>query len=110
MAGGRVDDTMNLGGIKTSSAEIERVLNQAEGVRETAAVAVVDNGPSELAVFVVLEDPPSESNLPDLQRVMNGLLKTQLNPLFRVSRVVISENLPRTASGKVMRRSLRDGA
>ncbi|MCH2177828.1 MAG: AMP-binding protein [Mariniblastus sp.] len=110
MAGGRVDDTMNLGGIKTSSAEIERVLNQAEGVRETAAVAVVDNGPSELAVFVVLEDPLSESNLPDLQRVMNGLLKTQLNPLFRVNRVVISENLPRTASGKVMRRSLRDGA
>ena len=39
-AHGRVDDTMNLGGIKVSSAEIEQVLNTVSGVRETAAVAV----------------------------------------------------------------------
>jgi acetyl-CoA synthetase len=53
-AGGRVDDTMNLGGIKTSSAELERVLNQVPGVRETAAVAWSESGgPDELHVFYV---------------------------------------------------------
>ena len=44
VAGGRVDDTMNLGGIKVSSAEIEKVLNTIEGVVETAAIAVPAGG------------------------------------------------------------------
>ena len=44
---GRVDDTMNLSGIKVSSAEIEEVLNGVKGIQETAAVAVSpkDGGP-----------------------------------------------------------------
>jgi acetyl-CoA synthetase len=104
-AGGRVDDTMNLGGIKTSSAEIERVLNQLPGVTETAAVASSDQGgPDELVVFVVGDT----SLQPDsLIREMNKQLKSQLNPLFKVSSVKLVPSLPRTASGKVMRRELR---
>ena len=51
---GRADDTMNLGGIKVSSAEIERVLQTVPGVGETAAVAVSPGGgPSLLVVFAV---------------------------------------------------------
>jgi acetyl-CoA synthetase len=109
-AGGRADDTMNLGGIKVSSVEIERVLNQIEPIRETAAVAVSGDGagPTQLVVFAVLV----ESNLPidasALQKEMNGLLKSQLNPLFKVSRMEVVESLPRTASNKIMRRLLRD--
>ena len=107
MAGGRVDDTMNLGGIKTSSSEIERVLNQVEAVRETAAVAFAKDGPAELVVFVVLDVPAPEVDLDVLKRSMNQCLKVRLNPLFRVSRVMVVDLLPRTASGKVMRRQLR---
>ena len=107
MAGGRVDDTMNLGGIKTSSSEIERVLNQVEAVRETAAVAFAKDGPAELVVFVVLDMPAPEVDLDVLKRSMNQCLKVRLNPLFRVSRVMVVDLLPRTASGKVMRRQLR---
>ena len=56
VAGGRVDDTMNLGGIKTSSAELERVMNQIDGIKETAAVAINEaGGPNSLVVFVVGE-------------------------------------------------------
>ena len=56
---GRVDDTMNLGGIKVSSAEIERVLDGVPGVLRTAAVAInpPGGGPSELVVFVVPREP-----------------------------------------------------
>lgn len=107
MAGGRVDDTMNLGGIKTSSSEIERVLNQVEAVRETAAVAFAKDGPAELVVFAVLDAPAAEVDLDVLKRSMNQCLKDHLNPLFRVSRVMAVDSLPRTASGKVMRRQLR---
>ena len=107
MAGGRVDDTMNLGGIKTSSSEIERVLNQLQVVRETAAVAFAQDGPAELAVFLVLDGPVEQVEMDDLKKSMNQRLKQQLNPLFRISRLIAVDRLPRTASGKVMRRELR---
>ena len=53
---GRVDDTMNLGGIKVSSAEIEGVLNSVNGIQEVAAIAVPppDGGPSQLVIYAVL--------------------------------------------------------
>ena len=50
---GRADDTMNLGGIKVSSAEIEDVLKFIPGVQEVAAVAVSPReGPSQLVIYV----------------------------------------------------------
>ena len=104
VAGGRVDDTMNLGGIKISSAEIERILNQIDGVKETAAVAVAKNGgPSELVVFTVTEVIDEIG----LRGVFNQCIREALNPLFKITRVERVDSLPRTASGKVMRRRLR---
>lgn len=106
IAGGRADDTMNLGGIKISSAEIERVLNQVDGVIETAAVAhCVDGGPDQLVVFSVTEPEMLASTI---LLSMNLALKKQLNPLFKISAVEIVSAMPRTASGKIMRRVLRD--
>ncbi len=107
---GRVDDTMNLSGIKVSSAEIEEVLNVVDGIQETAAVAVSpeDGGPSRLVIYTVLIAP--ESGGPAKQEVHDTLqvaLSQHLNPLFRIHDVVIVDALPRTASNKVMRRLLR---
>ena len=106
-AGGRVDDTMNLGGIKISAAEIEETLNRHALVRETAAVAVPTDGggPDQLVVFVV---PVGEQfNEDDLLRELNVLLREQLNPLFKISSIESRDSLPRTASNKIMRRELR---
>jgi len=103
---GRADDTMNLGGIKISSAEIERVFKEVDGIDETAAVAVPPpgGGPSQLVVFAVLSrQRPSEV----LEKELRTALRTKLNPLFKIHGVVVRETLPRTASGKVMRRVLR---
>jgi acetyl-CoA synthetase len=105
-AGGRADDTMNLGGIKISSAEIERVLNQVEPVTESAAVShSPTTGPDQLIIFAVLDH---ETDVEQLQKEMNLALKTELNPLFKVHSVIQVTAMPRTASGKVMRRKLRD--
>ncbi|MES1909050.1 MAG: hypothetical protein MHM6MM_001861 [Cercozoa sp. M6MM] len=62
-AHGRVDDTMNLGGIKVSSVELETVCTQVNSVRECACVAVPppDGGPSQLVVFAVLTDAAKRS-------------------------------------------------
>ena len=107
---GRVDDTMNLSGIKVSSAEIEEVLNVVDGIQETAAVAVSpeDGGPSQLVIYTV--PIASESEKPTKQEIHEALqvaLSQHLNPLFRIHDVVIVDALPRTASNKVMRRLLR---
>ena len=107
---GRVDDTMNLSGIKVSSAEIERVAASVDGVAEAAAIAVspADGGPSRLIVYVV----PADAATADVDRwkvEMQAAIRSKLNPLFKLDAVVAIDELPRTASAKVMRRSLRDG-
>ncbi len=106
---GRVDDTMNLGGIKVSSAELERAIAGVEGVSEVAAVAVAPpgGGPSRLVVYCV----PAAGVLPDTARwkdEMQKAIRSELNPLFRIDDVIAIPELPRTASAKVMRRALRE--
>ena len=107
---GRVDDTMNLSGIKVSSAEIEEVLNGVDGIQETAAVAVSpkDGGPSQLVIYTVLAASEAVPAKQELHATLQTALSAYLNPLFRIHDVVIVEALPRTASNKIMRRLLRD--
>jgi len=110
-AQGRADDTMNLGGIKVASVELERTMDAHPAVRETAAVAVPERGggADRLIVFAVLEKgPDAGSPAPaDLKAELQHRIRDRLNPLFRIHDVVVRDNLPRTASNKVMRRVLR---
>lgn len=108
---GRVDDTMNLGGIKVSSVEIERVLNGVSGVSDTAAVAVTPlaGGPSLLWIFAVLRGEGSDGEAALRVRLQESI-RRHLNPLFKIERLLIVKELPRTASNKIMRRVLRDQA
>jgi acetyl-CoA synthetase len=110
---GRCDDTMNIGGIKVGSVEIERACNLVEGVKESAAIAVSgpQGGPSKLVIYVVLREATNDLTSLDtssLRGAMQKSIKTKLNPLFGISDVVVTDLLPRTASNKVMRRLLRD--
>ena len=106
-AQGRVDDAMNLGGIKVSSVQIESVVNKLPFVKESAAIAVSpkDGGPSELIIYFVKSDFTGDK---DLLKLVNTFIKEQLNPLFRAKELIAIDALPRTASNKVMRRTLRD--
>ena len=106
-AQGRTDDAMNLGAIKVSSAELERAVLDTPGLVETAAVAIEPpgGGPSALVMYVVLDET---TDVDMAQSEMQRRIRTRLNPLFKISDVVAVDQLPRTASNKVMRRSLRD--
>ncbi len=105
---GRVDDAMNLGGIKVSATQIEEVLQSLDFIRESAAIAVApkNGGPSNLVVFYV----EKESVLNEIEKLetVKQQIKTKLNPLFKVADLVKIDKLPRTASNKIMRRTLRD--
>ncbi len=105
-AHGRVDDAMNLGGIKVSVVQIEELLRQCPFMHDIAAIAVAPHGggPSRLVIYFV----PSEKVPCDDPRLeMQYVIREQLNPLFKIHDVVAIDALPRTASNKVMRRQLR---
>jgi acetyl-CoA synthetase len=108
-AHGRVDDTMNLGGIKVSSTEIEQALNAEEEICENAAIAVSppEGGPSQLVIYAVVK-PEVQKNKAKLIASLQTAINQRLNPLFKIYDVVIVDTLPRTASNKVVRRVLRD--
>jgi acetyl-CoA synthetase len=103
---GRTDDTMNLGGIKVASIEIERVVRRHEGVRDVAAVGVQPEGEGadHLALFIV---PVGEVDRAQLATELARRIASELNPLLKIHDIVITPELPRTASNKLMRRELR---
>jgi acetyl-CoA synthetase len=105
-AQGRADDTMNLGGIKVSSLELERVLEHHPAVYEAAAVAVQPEGEGaeKLVVFAVLSEEVEKA---ELKSALGKTVAKELNPLFKIHDLVIVDSLPRTASNKLMRRELR---
>ncbi|XBI26166.1 hypothetical protein VPH35_050949 [Triticum aestivum] len=110
---GRADDTMNLGGIKTSSVEIERVCNGAdEGLLETVAVSVKPSGggPEQLAILAVLKDGSATYDANLLKAKFQRAIQRNLNPLFKVSYVKVVPEFPRTASNKLLRRVLAQRA
>ena len=106
-AHGRIDDSMNLGGIKVSCVQIEELLVQHLAVRELAAISVPPpgGGPEQLVIYVVLQ---ADIGLADLHFELQQTIKNCLNPLFKIVAVEAIEKLPRTASNKVLRRNLRN--
>lgn len=103
---GRVDDTMNLGGIKISAAEIERALNGIANIAEVAAIAISppNNGPSQLIIYAVTQ---AKLDKQLVMQMMQKKINDFLNPLFKIHDVVFISELPRTASNKIIRRLLR---
>ena len=105
---GRIDDTMNLGGVKVSSAELERVVGVINGVAEVAAVGIQPpgGGPSRLVIYACPE-PGVQADPGAWKLLMQQAIRSELNPLFKIEDVIAVQVLPRTASAKVMRRELR---
>lgn len=106
---GRTDDTMNLGGIKVSTAEIEEALQAVSGLKETAAIGIPpsEGGPLKLVIYAV-RNAGRPYMRDELLSAVRLAVKTHLNPLFKVHDLVLVAALPRTASNKIMRRRLRD--
>jgi acetyl-CoA synthetase len=111
---GRTDDTMNLGGIKVSSAELERCMAVHPRVSEVAAIGIQSTvGQTDLVAFVVTKSNAADSTAPaptakQLKADLQHVLRRDMNPLFKLYDVVLVDLLPKTASNKVMRRVLRD--
>jgi acetate--CoA ligase len=102
---GRVDDVLNVSGHRLGTMEIESALVAHEAVAEAAVVGRPDEIKGEaICAFVVLKDRPS----PTLKEELRRHVATEIGPIARPDDIRFADSLPKTRSGKIMRRLLRD--
>tara|TARA_B100001778_G_scaffold20028_2_gene15026 strand:- start:2654 stop:4651 length:1998 start_codon:yes stop_codon:yes gene_type:complete len=106
---GRVDDVMNVSGHRISTAEVESALVDHPAVAEAAVVGATDETTGQSIIgYVILRASSVESN--DLRDEIRAHVSTKLGPIARPKAVFLVPDLPKTRSGKIMRRLLRDVA
>jgi acetyl-CoA synthetase len=108
---GRVDDVMNVSGHRISTAEVESALVGHSGVAEAAVVGATDDTTGQAIVaFVILmahhADTPPEQMIDELR----AEVAREISPIARPREIHVVPELPKTRSGKIMRRLLRDVA
>lgn len=109
---GRVDDVMNVSGHRLSTAEIESALVGHDGVAEAAVVGASDETTGQAVVaFVIIKSRYLKQNpVEGLGDELRRWVGEQIGPIARPRDVYIVGELPKTRSGKIMRRLLRDVA
>ncbi len=106
---GRVDDVMNVSGHRISTAEVEGALVGHEGVAEAAVIGRQDEDKGQAVfAYVTLEDGTESSE--ELEKSLIQHVRKQIGPLASPEELVFTEDLPKTRSGKIMRRILRSVA
>jgi acetyl-CoA synthetase len=104
---GRIDDVINVSGHRLSTAEVESAIVSHEGVAEAAVVAQTDEDTGQAIVaFVTLEGSREASD--DMVLELREHVAKRIGKLARPKRIIWADDLPKTRSGKIMRRLLRD--
>ncbi len=106
---GRVDDVMNVSGHRISTAEVESALVDHPSVAEAAVVGATDETTGQAIIgYVILRGGFDSTD--ELREEIRAHVATKLGPIARPRAVFLVPDLPKTRSGKIMRRLLRDVA
>ncbi len=104
---GRVDDVMNVSGHRISTMEVESALVSHPAVAEAAVVGATDSLTGQAIVaFVTLRGGFEDSD--ELNAELRGHVATKIGPIAKPKSIIFTPDLPKTRSGKIMRRLLRD--
>ncbi len=104
---GRVDDVVNVSGHRLSTAEVESAIVAHEKVAEAAVIGQSDEDTGQaICAFVTLQGNAEESE--ELVEDIRAGVAERIGKFARPKRIVWAEDLPKTRSGKIMRRLLRD--
>ena len=107
---GRVDDVMNVSGHRLSTTEIESALVSSPKVAEAAVVGATDPTTGQAVVaFVILRGSAADGG-PDVAKELRDHVASEIGPIAKPRQILVVEELPKTRSGKIMRRLLRDVA
>jgi len=106
---GRVDDVMNVSGHRISTIEVESALVDHHDVAEAAVTSRADSTTGEAIVAYVTLKGGAEGSLEKLEELRNHVAQ-KIGPIAKPANIVFTPELPKTRSGKIMRRLLRDVA
>jgi len=113
---GRVDDVMNVSGHRLSTTEIESALVSHDVVAEAAVVGANDETTGQAVVaFVILRGEHADraatpEGAEEVQAELRNHVAKEIGPIAKPRRILVVPELPKTRSGKIMRRLLRDVA
>ena len=103
---GRVDDVINVSGHRFGTAEIEDAIDEHENVVETAVVGYPHDIKGQgIYAYVICNNPPT--NMDDFLKEINEVVVEMIGPIAKPDKVQVVSGLPKTRSGKIMRRILR---
>ncbi|MCK8479854.1 acetate--CoA ligase [Psychroserpens algicola] len=105
---GRVDDVIIVSGHNLGTAPIEDAINEHPAIAESAIVGFPhDVKGSALYGYVTLKDAGETRNHDNLRKEINQLIADRIGPIAKLDKIQFTEGLPKTRSGKIMRRILR---
>jgi len=106
---GRVDDVMNVSGHRISTTEVESALVSHPAVAEAAVVGATDETTGQgIVAFVILRGDAVDG--PELVQELRKHVGHEIGPIAKPRQIMVVPELPKTRSGKIMRRLLRDVA
>ncbi len=107
---GRVDDVMNISGHRISTAEVESALVGHSGVAEAAVIGAADETTGQgIVAFVILREGV-ENTGDQLIKELREQVSVEISPIAKPREINVVPELPKTRSGKIMRRLLKDVA
>ena len=105
---GRVDDVVIVSGHNLGTAPIEDAINEHQGVAESAIVGFPhDIKGNALFGYVILKDEAAHRDADELRTEINRLISEKIGPIAKLDVIKFVPGLPKTRSGKIMRRILR---
>jgi acetyl-CoA synthetase len=108
---GRIDDVMNVSGHRISTAEVESALVGHSGVAEAAVVGATDDTTGQAIVaFVILQAHHADTPHDVMVDELRAEVAREISPIARPREIHVVPEVPKTRSGKIMRRLLRDVA
>ncbi len=108
---GRIDDVMNVSGHRISTAEVESALVGHAGVAEAAVVGATDATTGQaICAFVILKEHHADISTDEMIKELRAAVSEEISPIARPREIHVVPELPKTRSGKIMRRLLRDVA
>ena len=108
---GRVDDVMNISGHRISTTEVESALVSHESVAEAAVVGAKDEMTGQgIVAFVILRGGIEHLNGDALVKQLRDHVAKEIGPIAKPRQIIVVAELPKTRSGKIMRRLLQDVA
>lgn len=106
---GRMDDVINISGHRLGTAEFECAIRKVEQVKEVAVIAVSDELKGQTAfAFVVLKSSVSPVDYENITKQIVDATRTTIGSIAKPDYIAIVPDLPKTRSGKIVRKLLRD--